>query len=125
MNCIRCASIPSQPIQLPNRSLTYLVKAVPDVEIHGPIYIETMHVIPERHDCRAQHAPCRLVVISILGVQFNAVRSQPPKHTIRAGQQSVAHRLNMFGNADKRRIQDLKDLETRNDAGHCEGDEGS
>ena len=64
------------------------------------------------------------MVVGILGVQFKAVRCQPHEDTIRTRQQSVAHRLDMFGDAHIRCVQDFKDAEARDDAGHCEGDVG-
>lgn len=62
------------------------------------------------------------MVVSILGMQLNAVRSPPHEYAIRTRQQSVAHGLDVFGNTDVRCVQELKDAEAWDGAGHCEGD---
>lgn len=122
VDCIRNSSISSLSSRLANCSVTYLIETVPDVEIHGPIDLETMHVIPKRHDCSSQYGPRYLMVVRILGVQLNAVRSPPHEYTVRTRQQSVAHGLDVFGNTDVRCVQELKDAEAWDGAGHCEGD---
>lgn len=64
------------------------------------------------------------MVVGILGVQLNAVRSQPHEYAIRTRQQSFAHGLDAFGNTDIRCVQESKDAEAWDGAGHCEGDLG-
>lgn len=64
------------------------------------------------------------MVVSVLGVQFNAVRTQPHGYTVWTRQQSVACGPDVFGDADVRRVQELQDSGARDGADHCEGDVG-
>ena len=116
------ASVSSPQRDLPNCLLTNPTKPIINVKIHSAIRAKRIHVISQRHDRRAQHAPRRLVIVSILGVHVHAVRSQPNEYAVRARQQPLIHGPDVFVDTDIRCSEDLKDREVGDDAGHCEGD---